>query len=499
MRLIERAYFSMKQTKIKSLLFLLAITLLSTFLSTTFSIFQANKSLEKTIYEQLKPIILIDWNHNNKDGIFTYDNESKVQEIVDNLKHDSKVYYIENRYSLGLDNYNYHIDLVLKNNNFKILNFQEGKVITINGKSVSSFDLIGVDSYLLSDLNNKNYELIYGEGFTKEEIDNGDNVFLFIAGFDPMEHYLQKIIDSKCIYLSFENILFYNFINDYTESNEIFDYKEKFKLKGILEKVYEYPTELKYHVGSYTGKLIVPFNTLKKLSGEFITYIKQYEDKYDFLKENRYLNSGQLYFVEDSYILLNDTSEIDGFINHMKNVYGIYIDNIYSFSDSYNDVKGITRNLNFIAIISLVTCSIASIVLLSLIIQVIVNERKYEIGVYLSMGEKRINVIKQIVLEVLIIGLLGITLSLFAGNMIARTFSNDLLEKQITQMNNVNDVLELEETFELDKDEIINAYQVEINTEYVTSVYAGGILVLLISCIVPMNGIMKMKVKKMLL
>ena len=50
------------------------------------------------------------------------------------------------------------------------------------------------------------------------------------------------------------------------------------------------------------------------------------------------------------------------------------------------------------------------------------------------MGEKRINVIKQIVLEVLIIGLLGITLSLFAGNMIASSLSTDLLERQIAQI-----------------------------------------------------------------
>ena len=65
--------------------------------------------------------------------------------------------------------------------------------------------------------------------------------------------------------------------------------------------------------------------------------------------------------------------------------------------------------------------------------------------------------------------------------------------------NKLTDGASITYKYEIDEVEIENAYQVAINSEYVISVYVGGILVLLISCIVPMNGIMKMKVKKMLL
>ncbi len=46
MKLIERVYYSLIGKKIKSLLFLLVITILGAFLSASFSIYQANKSLE---------------------------------------------------------------------------------------------------------------------------------------------------------------------------------------------------------------------------------------------------------------------------------------------------------------------------------------------------------------------------------------------------------------------------------------------------------------------
>ncbi len=354
------------------------------------------------------------------------------------------------------------------------------------------------DSTILSDIKNNEIALIHGRNFNESEVNNGNYVFINTFGYDCMDHFIQRLIDVNEYYITVDEIIVFDNNNQYSIVD--LGYKQRFDMVGISKKTYyNNLSESKYHSSIPYGSLFVPYETMRKMNDELIKKIKELDEKYDYLNFDEIYETNQLYYMKDSYIEIKDIDSLDLFIDEIEEKYDNYIQGVYSSSDSYNDVKNITKNLSFIAIISLVTCSIASIVLLSLIIQVIFNERKYEIGVYLSIGEKRTNVIKQIVLEVLIIGLLGITLSLFAGNMIASSLSSDLLERQIAQIEIDKNEFDKENSFEIDDKEIISAYEVAINSEYVISVYAGGIIVLLISCIVPMNGIMKMKVKKMLL
>ena len=50
-----------------------------------------------------------------------------------------------------------------------------------------------------------------------------------------------------------------------------------------------------------------------------------------------------------------------------------------------------------------------------------------------------------------------------------------------------------------EKKEIVKAFDTSITFEYVISVYAGGFIVLALSCIYPTRSILKMKARKMLI
>ena len=154
--------------------------------------------------------------------------------------------------------------------------------------------------------------------------------------------------------------------------------------------------------------------------------------------------------------------------------------------------------MSLISIITLIIACVSAVILLSLVIQIFVHERRHEIGIFISLGESKKNIIKQILLEVLIIGMLGISLSVFSGNIIGSHLSEGLLDKQMEQYTQVNTNLS-EDAYQLKEEEIVSAFDTSITIEYVISVYAGGFIVLALSCIYPTRSILKMKARKMLM
>ena len=100
-------------------------------------------------------------------------------------------------------------------------------------------------------------------------------------------------------------------------------------------------------------------------------------------------------------------------------------------------------------------------------------------------------------LEVLIIGMLGISLSMFSGHMIGKELSQNLLDEQLKQHEEVYS--DLNNEFGMSEEEIKEGYEITITYEYIISVYAGGFIVLALSCIYPTRSILKMKARKMLM
>ena len=75
MKLIERVFYSIKEKPVKSLLILLVVCLLGTFMSASFSIYQASNNLMHNIRKNSTTIVLIDWESRDKDGFISLEDE----------------------------------------------------------------------------------------------------------------------------------------------------------------------------------------------------------------------------------------------------------------------------------------------------------------------------------------------------------------------------------------------------------------------------------------
>lgn len=97
----------------------------------------------------------------------------------------------------------------------------------------------------------------------------------------------------------------------------------------------------------------------------------------------------------------------------------------------YKQMVGPIENVGSFSKTIVATVSIAGALILVLIIALSLKDRKYEIGVLLSIGESKSKVISQLVIEVLLVACLAFATSAFTGNLAANKIGDSLLQKEI--------------------------------------------------------------------
>ncbi len=97
----------------------------------------------------------------------------------------------------------------------------------------------------------------------------------------------------------------------------------------------------------------------------------------------------------------------------------------------YTQMVGPIENVGSFSKTLVATVSIAGAMILVLIIALSLKDRKYEIGVLLSLGESKFKVISQLIVEVLLVASIAFATSAFTGNLAANKIGDTLLANEI--------------------------------------------------------------------
>ena len=228
-------------------------------------------------------------------------------------------------------------------------------------------------------------------------------------------------------------------------------------------------------VGIFSGEKT---NNFEGLSSDFIenTVYTDYNSSQKLLD---YSSNNKVTSVEYG---VNNPAELDDII---KNVESLGINNISVSKSNKNyelvtsSVESITKLTNMIRIGSV----IVGVVILSLVLMFWIRERLYEIGVLLSLGISKINLILQFVVETLMVTIFGILSALglefillkYLSSNITKVFSEDLPK--------------------IISDELT---KISINGSNIIGVIIVMITIVIISVVVALLPILKTKPKKIL-
>ena len=185
---------------------------------------------------------------------------------------------------------------------------------------------------------------------------------------------------------------------------------------------------------------------------------------------------------------------------------------IEDMASAFGDIESSMATLETIAFWVLWVSVGATLLILTLLITLFLRDRRYEMGVYLAIGEKKSRIVSQILMEVVVTALVGITFAVFAGHFISSTMSSNMLmnELQAAREPDPNDWWGggMEWTIfdqigiptqEMSITEMAEAFQVRLGVDTVLMFYGVGIGAVILSTMIPVIYVVTLKPKKVLM
>ncbi len=292
------------------------------------------------------------------------------------------------------------------------------------------------------------------------------------------------------------------YFNDTTENGLIISYElaelNELEVGSVLElessvdgEIYEYEV-----IGIF-------LSSSEGLENSIYTNIDSVTD----LMDGDIYNNGD-FVVSNVVYYLNDPDNVDKFISDSSELYDfeelslvLDID-----SSSYDQMAGPLESVGSFSTTILVVVVLAAILIIALIINNNMKERKYEMGVLMSLGASKMNIIGQLITELVIVVTVGFVLSIGTSSMIASGLSDSLLENQIAMSEESSEANygrpsmgNMKNPMSNDSDvEVIDEIDVSVSGFEYLSLFGIGYLIALIAMILPAINIMKYEPKTIL-
>ncbi|OUB85354.1 permease [Bacillus thuringiensis serovar medellin] len=447
MNFIKRSFLSLQSRKGKSLILLAIFLVVTNLVFAGFTIQSASSKATDLARQQLGADI------NLRIDINKYLEEQNSNQ---NANEARKVPSIEKKEadklknSKYLDRYNYLKSAIAE---LKELHNVEpsGGAQSFGPNNNLNFTLQGVrDFFSLEAAQDKKLKLIEGEGITSKTI--GKNVAM-----------IEKKLAEK------NNLK----VGDKLQIGEVMDEElttKELEIIGIYESKEEAPS-----FGGQSFALLEPANQI-------------------------YLPYSVMTSLENAIYSLKDPKDIDAFKEEAKKLGLPAYYELDAQDNVYKQMIGPIENIASFSKTIVIMVSIAGATILGLIIMLSIKERRKEIGILLSIGEKKWKLMGQLLVEVLCIAVLAFGLSLATGEKVSQKVGDNLLSSEIAKNEDKPEdpIAKLSGNPAADVDPVDNI-DVSISTEDLGKVGGIGLGIAMLGTILPALSILRLNPKQILL
>ena len=207
-------------------------------------------------------------------------------------------------------------------------------------------------------------------------------------------------------------------------------------------------------------------------------------------------------------LLLNDPLEVDSFVEQVQ----ASLDGQYRLLDANNETfEQLARPLDTLTLFSsliVVLVLVNAVVIITLVTALTLKTREYEIGVLLSQGVSKLMVVAQFFVELALVAVIGFTLAVGSGTLIAGRVGEEVLNYQV-EFSGLSEEVEDDYNYisnwddnyftEVTLSDMVDAYEVQISPLIIGEIYIAGLGIVLISILIPSLMIMRYNPKKILM
>ena len=242
---------------------------------------------------------------------------------------------------------------------------------------------------------------------------------------------------------------------------ELLDIEKSGKIKSHKFKI----------IGSFSGKKQETYTGLSSDFSENMVFV-------DYSTSQEILNKSENNKIANKILMYSSSAEsTDLALNKLKELkideskYFVEKDS-NAFEESLESVSGIKH------IIKIMTYSImlGGMVVLSLILILWLRERIYEIGIFLSIGTSKIQIIMQFIFELIFISIPSIISSLFLGNVLIKVIAGGLINSENSMISGGN--LINDSSFVLNITTLGQSYLILISIIVLSVVFASSLILI---------------------
>ena len=496
MNFIKRAMISVFRQLIKSGIFLLLVFLLSMLTSGAILVRSAINNTDQNLRKQMPTVATVIYN-------FDYDEMQLIYEQTGEWPHiEEDLLTLEILRTIGsfpqVKLFDYSIDMNFGVTGSGLTAWERlgwGSSFWYDPYLGVSLSVGGVGSIDFLEIRDRFMELVSGRSFNELDLNETGDIFpvLIASGFAEANGFnIDSYFDVQVVV--FDQIEFGDGYMEDRDSPPVFETTFPLKVIGIFDPILPYyldsEDELEWEryarEVAFQHRIYVPNAAAEMM---FNVRAKGQIGPTDIFFQNLYL--------------LNDPLDFSDFAYEVENMTGNW--RAVDYSRGFEEISASMANMHEVANLVLFMAIGATILLISLLVLLFLHDRKHEIGVYLALGEKKGKIVLQILIELIPLAIIGITLALFAGNLMASGLSHEILRQELANPSHRNTIEEshaLEELgyrFELSHAEMLEAYEISIDFETVVLFYAIGLGTVLIAAIIPISHFINLSPKKNLL
>ncbi|MFC9540235.1 ABC transporter permease [Lysinibacillus sp. NPDC056959] len=227
---------------------------------------------------------------------------------------------------------------------------------------------------------------------------------------------------------------------------------------------------------------------------------------YDSTKEMHEESDEKGVSINEAIYYLNDPENIEDFKAEAKKA-NIDFDlfKLDAHDALYQKMVGPIENIAATSKMIVYLVSIAGSIILGLIIMLTIKERRKELGILLAIGEKKRKLIGQLLVEVLCIAVLAFGISIITGKTVSQKMGDSLLQQEVIaaedQQQESNTLgFSFGSMNKQDKDvEPIDDIDVSISSQDVLNLGGLGLLIAILSTLIPALSILRLNPKEILL
>lgn len=501
MNFLNRAYRNVTRRLGKSLLLIITFFLIGNLVILGLGISQASENAKKLTRQKMRPVITyrVDWEAVYKHGDAIEDEDAREEFYKKSQKIDMKLM------------------LELKKNDSRVKSIEASLDMPITINSVTQYTVkqsTEEDTYsqenqhkfmakaeyfnTLIDFADGKKVITQGRMMTQEEIDQDAKVTVIsedVANLNGL-----NVGDTISVIPNFYEVysveepesgvaatMDYQIVGIYKiESGNTTPDNAYMPPQYYAENVIYIPIETVLKVTYDTHKTMLTTGYSNMTEEEFLQQIGDYDTAKDSL-------------VNSAVLLLNDPMDVDQFIADNTSKlpeFTLFDADNYMFEQMAKPLNSIS----FFANVTVIIVSINAIVIITLITALTLKTREYEIGVLLSIGASKVKVVLQLFMELLIVAVVGFTLAVGSGSLLAEKVGESVLQYQTSQdensgwysySGNYQD--------EISQEDMLSQYKVQVSVPLVLEIYAFGVAVVFIAVLIPSAMIMRLNPKQILL